>query len=67
MDKQQAQDIVRETFESPFDKGRFTIFAKNILNKQQPITIAGQILTAKKQHTLKRERQMLELEMKKIN
>lgn len=29
MDKQQAQDIVRDTFESPFDKGRFTGFVRN--------------------------------------
>lgn len=48
MDKQQAQDIVRETFKSPFDKGRFTIFAKNILNKQQTIPLVDQILAAKK-------------------
>jgi type I restriction-modification system DNA methylase subunit len=32
MDKQQAQDIVRGTFESPFDKGRFIRFVKNLLN-----------------------------------
>lgn len=32
MYKQQAQDIVRETFESPFDKGRFVGFVKNLLN-----------------------------------
>jgi|GEM_PF-5895293 len=32
MDKDQAQRIVRETLESPFDKGRFTYFIKNLLN-----------------------------------
>lgn len=32
MDKQQAQDIVRNTFENPFDKGRFIRFVKNLLN-----------------------------------
>jgi len=32
LDKQQAQDIVRNTFESPFDKGRFVIFVKDLLN-----------------------------------
>jgi len=32
MDKQQAQQIIQETFESPFDKGRFTGFVRNLLN-----------------------------------
>ena len=32
MDKQQAQNLIRETFESPFEKGRFTGFIKNLLN-----------------------------------
>ena len=32
MDKQQAQRIIRETFESSFDKTRFTEFIKNLLN-----------------------------------
>lgn len=32
LDKQQAQTIVRETFEDPFDKGRFVGFVKNLLN-----------------------------------
>jgi len=33
MDKQQAQKIIRDTFENPFDKGRFTGFIKNLLNR----------------------------------
>jgi type I restriction-modification system DNA methylase subunit len=33
MDKQQAQQIIRDTFENPFDKGRFTGFIKNLLNR----------------------------------
>lgn len=33
MDKQQAQQIIQDTFESPFDKGRFTGFIKNLLNR----------------------------------
>ena len=33
MDKQQAQNIIKETFENPFDKDRFTGFAKNLLNQ----------------------------------
>ncbi len=32
MDKEQAKKIVRETFENPFNKERFTIFIKNLLN-----------------------------------
>ena len=32
MDKRQAQEIIRETFEAPFDKERFTYFIKNLLN-----------------------------------
>ena len=32
MDKQQAYQIIRNTFESPFDKGRFIDFIKNFLN-----------------------------------
>lgn len=33
MDKQQAQNIIRETFESSFDKSGFTGFIKNLLNE----------------------------------
>jgi len=33
MDKQQARQIIKETFENPFDKGRFTGFIKNLLNR----------------------------------
>lgn len=32
MDKQQAQNIIKETFERPFDKGLFAGFIKNLLN-----------------------------------
>lgn len=32
MDKQQAQNIIRETFEKPFDKDRYAVFIKNLLN-----------------------------------
>ena len=32
MDRQQAHDIVKETFENTFDKARFTGFIKNLLN-----------------------------------
>jgi len=33
MDKHQAQNFIEETFEQPFDKPRFTVFVKNLLNK----------------------------------
>jgi hypothetical protein len=33
MDKQQAQELIKETFESSFDKVRFTNFIKNLLNR----------------------------------
>ena len=33
MDKQQAQEIIRETFENPFDKDRFARFIRDLLNK----------------------------------
>ena len=33
MDKQQARDLIKKTFEQPFDKPRFTVFVKNLLNK----------------------------------
>ncbi len=33
MDKQQAQELIKETFESSFDKSGFTNFIKNLLNR----------------------------------
>jgi hypothetical protein len=33
MNKQQALQIIRDTFENPFDKARFTGFIKNLLNR----------------------------------
>ncbi|MGB4291648.1 MAG: hypothetical protein WBJ37_02040, partial [Bacteroidales bacterium] len=32
MDKEQAKRLIQETFESPFDKGKFSVFIKNLLN-----------------------------------
>ena len=32
MDKKQAQNIIKDTFEHPFDKSRFTHFIQNLLN-----------------------------------
>ena len=33
MDKQQAQNLIQNTFENPFDKTRFAVFIKNLLNR----------------------------------
>ncbi|HDH05245.1 MAG TPA: class I SAM-dependent DNA methyltransferase [Nitrospirae bacterium] len=43
MDKQQAQQIIRETFENSFDKNRFAGFIKNLLNRIEdaPFTYQG--------------------------
>ena len=43
MDKQQAQEIIRETFENAFDKSRFAGFIKNLLNgiEDAPFTYQG--------------------------
>jgi len=38
MDKKQAQSIIKETFEKPFDKAKFTGFVKNLLNTIQEDT-----------------------------
>ena len=43
MNKQQARNIICETFENPFDKNRFAGFIKNILNHidEAPLTYQG--------------------------
>ena len=43
MDKQQAHQIIRNTFENPFDKDRFIGFIKNLLNRIEnaPFTYQG--------------------------
>ena len=43
MDKQQARDIIRNTFENAFDKTQFTNFVKNLLNQivDAPFTNQG--------------------------
>lgn len=59
MDKQQAQNIIRETFETPFDKKVFTVFIKNLLNQidEAPFTYQGNYIPdAYKQHIKKLER-----------
>ena len=42
MDKQLAQNIIRETFENPFEKGRFIGFVKNLLNQIEDATFSYQ-------------------------
>jgi type I restriction-modification system DNA methylase subunit len=46
VDREQAQRIVRETLESPFDKGRFILFVKNLLNsiEEAPFSYKGNLL-----------------------
>jgi hypothetical protein len=46
MDKQQAKNIIEETFEKPFDKNRFINFIKNLLNsiEEAPFAYHGQLL-----------------------
>ncbi len=43
MDKQQAQQIIRDTFENPFNKSGFAGFIKNLLNRidEAPFTYQG--------------------------
>ena len=43
IDKQQAQELIKETFESPFDKSSFTNFIKNLFNRidDAPFTYQG--------------------------
>ena len=40
MDKKQAQEIVKNTFENPFDKERFISFVKNLLNSMEEATFS---------------------------
>ena len=49
MNKQQAQNIIKDTFENPFDKGRFTCFIKNLLNhiENATFTYQGKIIPEK--------------------
>ncbi|MEW5949544.1 MAG: Eco57I restriction-modification methylase domain-containing protein, partial [Thermodesulfobacteriota bacterium] len=46
MDKQQARNLIKETFEQPFDKTRFTAFIKNLLNRidEASFTYQGQFI-----------------------
>src|SRR3990172_826688 len=42
MNKQQAQQIISDTFENPFDKARLTYFIKNLLNRIDEVTFTYQ-------------------------
>lgn len=46
MDRQLARNLIRETFENMFDKGRFTRFIKDLLNhiEEAPFTYQGQYI-----------------------
>jgi len=43
MNREQAKELIRDTFESPFNKEKFVIFIKNLLNKieEKPFTYQG--------------------------
>ena len=59
MNKQQAQEIIRNTFESPFDINSFTEFINNLLNRidEVPFTYQGNYIPdAYKQYIKKLER-----------
>lgn len=40
MDTQQARSIIKDTFEQPFEKTRFTTFVKNLLNRIEESTFS---------------------------
>jgi len=40
MNEEQAKQIIRETFEQPFDKSRFVSFSKNLLNQIESSTFS---------------------------
>jgi len=42
MDIKQAQKIIREVFENPFEKERYTNFINNLLNKMEPASFTNQ-------------------------
>jgi len=46
MNRQQAQRIIQETFENPFEKDRFANFVRNLLNKAEdaPFTYHGNLI-----------------------
>ena len=59
IDKQQAQELIKETFESSFDVVRFTNFIKNLLNRidDAPFIYRGNYIPdAYKQYIKKLER-----------
>ena len=59
IDKKQAQELIKKTFESPFDKRGFTNFIKNLLNRidDAPFIYQGNYIPdAYKQYIKKLER-----------
>ncbi|MFH0947567.1 MAG: Eco57I restriction-modification methylase domain-containing protein [Elusimicrobiota bacterium] len=59
MDKQQAQQIIKETFENPFDKDKFIYFIKNLFNsiEETPFSYRGNLIPdAYEQHISTLER-----------
>jgi len=46
MDRQQAKRLIKETFESRFDRERFRIFIRNLLNQMEedPFVLTGNMI-----------------------
>ena len=46
MNREQAKELIRNTFESPFNKEKFVIFIKNLLNRieESPFIYRGNFI-----------------------
>ncbi|MCL0065053.1 BREX-1 system adenine-specific DNA-methyltransferase PglX, partial [Dehalococcoidia bacterium] len=46
MNKEQAKELIKDTFESPFDKEKFVVFIKNLLNRieESPFIYRGNFI-----------------------
>jgi type I restriction-modification system DNA methylase subunit len=60
LEKQQAERLVRDTFQAPFDKGRLIFFVKSLLNhiEEKPFTYQGNYVPAAYQHYVSRLERM---------
>jgi len=46
MNREQAKELIRDTFESPFNKEKFIVFIKNLLNRieESPFIYRGNLI-----------------------
>ena len=46
MNREQAKELIRDTFESPFNKEKFVVFIKNLLNRieESPFIYRGNFI-----------------------